>query len=162
MALLYICSIFTPFIRTECYGLCVSRARIPHYKPTCVSNYSLNGHTSLHPLISASHYSAPFATLLFRIPSPRSSFFFCSSFQSSHLLTPISLFIVLNPSFYACHYYLLSAQLITSLHLWTSLCRFIFISLLPHHAHTISSSIHAWHCILSASYHNLPFLPSRI
>lgn len=40
--------------------------------------------------------------------------FFCSFFQSSHLLMPISFFIILNPSFYACSF------LHNSLH--TSIC----------------------------------------
>lgn len=128
MAPLYIFSIFTPFIRTECYGLCLSRARIPHYKPVCVSNYSLNGHTSLHPLISASHQSAPFAILLFQISSPRSFFFFflflLSVLTSSythffiHSIKSFLLCLSLLPPFCTAYYIPPSVNLIMPFHFY--------------------------------------------
>lgn len=65
--------------------------------------------------------------------------------QSPCLSVPTPFFSVLNSSFHACCHPSLSAQLITPLHLWTSLSLPIFISLPPRRAHVISSSIHTQH-----------------
>lgn len=68
--------------------------------------------------------------------------FLCTPSQSPRLSVPTPFFSVLNSSFHACCHPSLSAQLITPLHLWTSLSLPIFISLPPRRAHVISSSIH--------------------
>lgn len=130
-------------------GLCVSNISLMD-TPPCIPKFQ--------PLIRVLHLPS----LWFPIPSP-TALSFCFSLQRSHLLMAISLLIELNPSFYVCHYSLLSAQLITSLHLATSLSHSIFISSYPHHACVTGASIHASSAFfLFASFHNLPFPPSPL
>lgn len=87
--------------------------------------------------------------------------FFCSFFQSSHLLMPISFFIILNPSFYACSF------LHNSLH--TSICELHYsIPFLSHRILIMHMLLALYSCLILHSfsllliYHNLPFPPSHL
>lgn len=114
------------------------RAWIPHYKPTCVSNYSPKLGTPPAPFNLRVSLQCSIATLLFRIPSPRSSFFlFLLSVLTSsythffiHSIKSLLLCLSLLPPFCTAHYIPPSVDLIMPFHFISLLLIILFALLL--------------------------------